>query len=38
MLKIILGIFIGVNLSLILFSCIMAGKKEDEKVSNAVSK
>ena len=36
MLKIILGIFIGANLSLVLFSCIIAGKKEDEKISNYI--
>ncbi len=36
MLKIILGMFIGTNLSLVLFSCIMLGKKEDEKISNYI--
>lgn len=38
MLKIILGMFIGANLSLVLFSCILAGKKEDEQIEKQVLK
>lgn len=37
MLKVILGMFIGTNLSLVLFSCIMAGKKEDEQINKQLS-
>lgn len=37
MLKVILGMFIGANLSLVLFSCIMAGKKEDEQINKQLS-
>lgn len=37
MLKVILGMFIGANLSLVLFSCIIAGKKEDEQINKQLS-
>ena len=32
MLKFILGLIIGANISLFLYACILAGKKSDEEV------
>lgn len=34
MLKFILGLFIGANVSLFLYACILAGKKADENIND----
>lgn len=34
MIKFILGLFLGANVSLFLYACILAGKKADEEMNN----
>lgn len=36
MLKFIIGLFIGANISLFLYACILSGKKADESINEEV--